>query len=59
MNMDLHAKSEQLLTSLANSIHDREPNTSKPFFFTKEEMYVAQLWMDNFIKEVVKDCVCV
>jgi hypothetical protein len=55
--MDLHAKSQQLLEALANSVHDRDPKSTEPFFFNISDVHVAEQWLTEFIKEVQKDCV--
>ncbi len=57
--MDLHVKSQQLLESLANSIHDRDPKQTNPFFFNIAEIQVAEKWLEEFIKEIKEDCVCI
>jgi hypothetical protein len=59
MSIDLHAKSQQLLETLANSIHDREPKSTNPFFFNINEIHVAEKWLNEFLKEIKEDCVCV
>ncbi len=58
MEIDLHAKSQQLLETLANSIHDREPKSTNPFFFNIAEIQAAEKWLEEFIKEIKKDCAC-
>ena len=58
MTIDLHAKSQDLLERLANSIHDREPKNTSPFFFNIAEIHAAEKWLQDFIKEIKKDCVC-
>lgn len=58
MQIDLHAKSQHLLEALANSVHDREPKTTSPFFFNIAELHVAEKWLADFIEEIKKDCVC-
>lgn len=57
--MDLHVKSQQLLETLANSIHDREPKSLTPFFFNIAEIHVAEQWLQDFVKELKEDCVFV
>lgn len=57
--MDLHAKSQQLLEVLANSIHDRDPKALNPFCFNMAEIHAAEKWLNEFIKEIKQDCVCV
>ncbi len=59
MQIDLHAKSQQLLETLANSIHDREPKSTNPFFFNIAEIQTAERWLAEFVKEIERDCVCV
>lgn len=56
--MDLHAKSQQLLETLANSIHDRDPKNLTPFFFNIAEIHAAEQWLKDFVKELKEDCVC-
>ena len=58
MMLDLHAKSQQLLETLANSIHDREPKNLNPFFFNINEIHVAEKWLNDFIREINEDCIC-
>lgn len=55
MAIDLYAKSQQLLETLANSVHDREPKNLNPFFFNIAEIQVAERWLRDFIKEVQAD----
>ncbi len=57
--MDLHVKSQQLLEALANSVHDREPKNTNPFFFNIADIQVAEKWLEDFIKEIKKDCICI
>jgi hypothetical protein len=56
MNIDLHAKSQDLLETLANSIHDREPKSTSPFFFNINEIHVAEKWLKEFLNEVLDEC---
>lgn len=58
MTIDLYVKSQQLLEKLANSIHDRDPKALIPFFFSTAELQAAQKWLEDFAKEVKKDCYC-
>ena len=53
MQIDLHYKSQQLLEALANSIHDRDPQTSTPFWFNISEVHVAEKWLAEFIEELI------
>jgi hypothetical protein len=59
MQIDLHEKSQNLLETLANSIHDREPKSQNPFFFNIAEIQAAEKWLQEFIKEIKHDCICV
>lgn len=59
MEMDLYAKSQQLLETLANSVHDREPKSQEPFFFNISDIHAAEKWLEDFIRELKTDCVCV
>lgn len=59
MRIDIHTKSQDLLTLLANAIHDREQKVSPhPFCFYSAELQKANLWLENFMEEVKKECVC-
>jgi hypothetical protein len=58
VQIDLYAKSQQLLETIANSIHDREPKNPNPFFFNTNELQATEKWLTEFIKEIKKDCVC-
>ena len=55
MEIDLYTKSQQLLETLANSIHDRESKNPNPFFFTIAEMHITEKWLTDFIQEIRKD----
>ena len=55
MRIDLHAKSQQLLETLANSVHDRDPKNLNPFFFNIAEIHVAEQWLRDFIEEIKYD----
>ena len=55
MSIDLHAKSQDLLETLANSIHDREPKSTSPFFFNINEIHVAEKWLKEFLNEVLDE----
>lgn len=56
--MDLHAKSQDLLETLANSIHDRDPKNPNPFFFNIADIHKTEQWLTDFIQEIKRDCVC-
>lgn len=55
MSIDLYAKSQQLLETLANSVHDRDPKNLTPFFFNIAEIHVAELWLKDFMDEIKRD----
>ncbi len=57
MQIDLYAKSHQLLETLANAVHDREQKLTQPFFFNIDEIQVAEKWLVDFIRELKEDCV--
>lgn len=59
MDIEIHAKSQELLEILANSIHDRDPKNLNPFFFNIAEVHATEKWLAEFIKEITHDCVCV
>lgn len=59
MQIDLHVKAQQLLETLANSIHDRDPKSLTPFCFNVAEVQAAHGWLESFVDEIKKDCVCV
>lgn len=51
MQIDLHIKAQQLLETLANSIHDRDKQSTNPFCFNVAEVQVAENWLKDFIRE--------
>lgn len=57
--MELHAKSQQLLETLANSIYDREPKPATQLFFNIADIHAVEQWLKGFVKELKEDCVCV
>ncbi len=52
MEIDLNAKAQQLLETLANSVHDRDPKNPNPFFFSISEIHAAHRWLCDFVQEV-------
>ena len=52
MQIDLYAKAQHLLETLANSIHDRENKPIEPFFFSVNEVVVAEKWLQGFIEDM-------
>lgn len=51
MDIDLHAKSIQLLEKVANSIYDRDANL---LCFSSNEVQVVKDWLTEFINEHMK-----
>ncbi len=58
MEINIHSKSHQLLENLANSIHDRDPKTPNPLFFSINEIHLVEAWLRGIFEEIKKDCVC-
>jgi hypothetical protein len=54
MDIDIHAKSLELLEALANSVHDRDLKSLNPFFFNISDTHVAEKWLKEFIKDFHK-----
>jgi hypothetical protein len=50
--MDIHAKSQQLLESIANSMCDRL-SPDKYVFFTTQELHVVERFLKDFVRDVV------
>lgn len=55
MTIDFYVKSQQLLETLANSIHDREGKTENPFFFSINEVHAAERWLKELMEEINRD----
>jgi len=51
MDRHLDQKAHKLLEALANSIHDRDPKSQTPFFFSINEVEIAEEWLKNFLKD--------
>ena len=51
MNIDIHAKSADLLEQLANSVYDRDPKNPEPLFFSITEIHIVEKWLKETIKE--------
>lgn len=49
MELNFTENAHNLLETLANSIHDREPKSDTPFFFSIKEVEVAEKWLKDFI----------
>lgn len=59
MQINIHEKSQDLLIRLANAIHDRETKVMPhPFCFHSGEIKTAVKWLEDFVKEIKEDCVC-
>lgn len=54
MYIDINFLSSQLLERLANSIMDRDSNKT-PFFFNVAEVKVTEEWINETIKNVLKE----
>lgn len=50
--MDLHAKSEQLLQAIANSLYDRHPQ--QHVNFSVKEIHVVESFLKEFLKDGFK-----
>jgi hypothetical protein len=53
MQIDLHFKAQNLLESLANSIHDRDPQSSNPFWFNTAEVQLTEKWLHEFVLDLM------
>lgn len=54
MNIDIHAKSAELLEQLANSVYDRDPKKPDPLFFSLTEIHLVEKWLSETLKEAQK-----
>lgn len=52
MDIDIRAKSMQLLERVANSVHERDPKNPNLFCFSTSEVQVVEEWVREFIKEL-------
>jgi hypothetical protein len=52
MEIDLHLKSQELLESLANSIHDRDKE--KDICFTIQEVHVTEKFLERLVIELMR-----
>jgi hypothetical protein len=55
MAINIYIKSEQLLTMLANSLHDRERQNIMPVYFTLTEIQLVEKWLNELAEEIKKD----
>ena len=53
--IDIYARSQELLETIANSIYDRDPQLDKPFFFSIQENQLVDAWLNEFRKECLKE----
>ena len=53
MTFDIHAKSQQLLEQVANSMHDRAPEEEHTTFTTRE-IHVVETFLRQFGKELLE-----
>lgn len=58
MSIDLQIKSKELLESIANSVHERDPKSQNPLFFSYAEIELVEKWLQEFCMESKEDCVC-
>ena len=54
--MDIHAKSQQLLESLANSMLDRNPD--QPVMFSSRESHVVEQFLLEYAREFLREMGC-
>jgi hypothetical protein len=54
MNIDIYAKSVQLLERVANSVHDRDPKNPNLLTFSITEIHIVEEWMRELIKDLEK-----
>jgi len=53
MDIELRSKAQELLESLANSIHDRSSDVSQ-FCFSIAEIHIVEEWVRNILIEIEK-----
>tara|TARA_R110000868_G_scaffold335547_1_gene596419 strand:+ start:10570 stop:10740 length:171 start_codon:yes stop_codon:yes gene_type:complete len=51
MDIDIYAKSEELIKQLANSLFDRDPTNPKPVFFSITEIHIVEKFMKDMLDE--------
>lgn len=54
MNIDIHAKSAELLEKLANSVYDRDTTNPNPLFFSINEIHIVEKFLHDLMKESLK-----
>lgn len=50
----IYSKSIQILEKIANSVHEREPKSKNPLFFSHNEVQVVQDWLLHLICELTE-----
>lgn len=53
--IDLYARSQELLETIANSVYDREQQLERPLFFSIKEIHLVEIWLNEFMKECLKE----
>lgn len=51
MDIDIYAKSEELIKQLANSLFDRDPTNPKPVFFSITEIHIVERFMKDMLND--------
>ena len=54
MEIDINAKSSELLEKLANSVYDRDPTNPNPLFFNTREIHIVEKFLQELVKESFK-----
>ena len=52
MDLDVYAKSVQLLERVANSVHERDPKNPYLLCFSSSEVQVVEEWIKELIEEL-------
>jgi hypothetical protein len=55
MDIDIYAKSVELLERVANSVHDRDPKNHNLLTFSLNEIHIVEDWIRELIREVEKE----
>ncbi len=54
MEIDIYAKSVQLLERVANSVHDRDPKNLNLLTFSLNEIHIVEEWLKELLIELKK-----
>ena len=54
MEIDVYAKSVQLLEIVSNSLHDRDPKNPHLLTFTLNEIHIVENWLKELLTELKK-----